>query len=93
MSDSQDTIFSGWKEGDAFIVAPSDDASRCFAASHAWPHFGRDILGRVEKRVWVHVSGVHTVPGLLIIVGGDHTSTPCVVTGDTLNVCARKVTQ
>jgi hypothetical protein len=88
---TQDSIFRDWQVGDRFLVSPSDDASRCFAASFAWPHFGRDIEGRVEQRVWVHVSGMHLVPGLVVTIEGGHQPSIIVVTGDTLNACARKV--
>ncbi|NBW77139.1 MAG: hypothetical protein EBR34_15295 [Sphingomonadaceae bacterium] len=91
MDTTQDTVWHGWKAGDAFIVAPLDDASRMFAARYAWPHFGYGLSGRVDQRVWVHVSGFHLVAGLVVTVDVDNTPNVCVVTVDTLDLCARPV--
>jgi len=89
MDTSQDTVWHGWQAGDAFVVAPLDDASRMFAARYAWPHFGYGLSGRVDQRVWVHVSGFHLVAGVVVTVEGNNA--PCVVTVDTLDLCARPV--
>jgi hypothetical protein len=82
--------WGGWRPGDRFVAAPSDDACKTRCATYIWPGWGQDLAGHVIARCDVHHGGHDTGRGLLVDFDG--ATRQIVVAPDTLSACARKVT-